>query len=566
MIRSKPGLLIGLVLVAAGAVIPAETFVLALRTIPPELRDSLLLGGLYLKLSLIVVGLGIAIVSQLPIWNRGKRPLPEPKAEKKWTWIVLALLAGAAILRLPQLGSGLWLDEIYTFINYARAPYGEIVSTYASENQHFLFTLLAHAAFNLFGETAAALRVPAVLFGVASIGALYLLGTVVTSRREAIFAAALMAVSYHHIWFSQNGRGYTGLLFWALLSSYFLVRARETDSTKLWIAFGVSAALGVYTHMTMLFVIAGQFLVWVFMALDKNRPWQTKVSSLIAGFGTAAALMLLLHAIVIPQVVSGMARTVSVVEEWKNPLWTLLELARGLNVNFAIGFVALAAVAIVAAGMFSYMKSSPVVVYLFVFPVVIGAATVISRGHHLWPRFFFFAFGFGTLILIRGISEAVNGFSRIVHWKPERAALAASAACFVLVAGSLAAVPKAYGPKQDYEGARKYVESEWRPGDAIVTVGLASIPYKQLYKLDWQEANDAAALNLIRSQSSRTWVLYTLRPVLDSVNPDISKLLDRDFTVARKFNGTLQAGTVVVCLANKPAPVTAQRGSLTKDE
>jgi hypothetical protein len=196
-----------------------------------------------------------------------------------------------------------------------------------------------------------------------------------------------------------------------------------------------------------------------------------------------------------------------------------------------------------------------VVVYLFVFPAIIGAAIVISKGHHLWPRFFFFAFGFGTLILIRGISEAANAVFWILRWKPERSAALASIVCTLLVVGSLAAVPKAYGPKQDYEGARQFVEAERRQGDAIVTVGVATFPYKELYRLDWQEAKDAGALNTIRSRASRTWVIYTLRPVLDSMNPDIAVMLDKEFTIARKFGGTLQAGTVVVCRADVPPEV-----------
>jgi uncharacterized membrane protein len=48
---------------------------------------------------------------------------------------------------------------------------------------------------------------------VASIGALYLLGRAVAGPTEALFAAALMTVAYHHVWFSQNARGYSGLLF-----------------------------------------------------------------------------------------------------------------------------------------------------------------------------------------------------------------------------------------------------------------------------------------------------------------------------------------------------------------
>src|SRR5688572_8834001 len=84
------------------------------------------------------------------------------------------ILAAATALRLYELGTGLWLDEILTNVSYARMSFGQIVTTYDSQNQHFLFSLLAQAAFQLFGESPWALRLPAAIFGVASIWAMYL--------------------------------------------------------------------------------------------------------------------------------------------------------------------------------------------------------------------------------------------------------------------------------------------------------------------------------------------------------------------------------------------------------
>ena len=37
-----------------------------------------------------------------------------------------------------------------------------------------------------------------------------------------------MATSYHHIWFSQNARGYTMIGFFALASTWLLLKAGET--------------------------------------------------------------------------------------------------------------------------------------------------------------------------------------------------------------------------------------------------------------------------------------------------------------------------------------------------
>lgn len=144
--------------------------------------------------------------------------------ESGWVTTVLlaALITAGILLRAYQLNAGLWLDEILTLVKYARLPVGEIVTFYDSENQHFLYSLLARISLVSFGESVWALRLPAVIFGVLSIPTMYLLGCELTDRLEAMLAAALLTFSYHHVWFSQNARGYSGLLFWAILSSWLL--------------------------------------------------------------------------------------------------------------------------------------------------------------------------------------------------------------------------------------------------------------------------------------------------------------------------------------------------------
>lgn len=184
------------------------------------------------------------------------------------------LLLGATFLRLLYLNAGLWLDEILTLTRYARLPYQEIILLFDSENQNFLYSLLAHTGLVLFGESAWALRLPAVVFGVAGIAALYFFAREVTTRREALLAAALLTFSYHHVWFSQNARGYSALLFWTLFSSWFFVRALKYDRPEYWIAFAITAAPGVYTHITMLALVLAQFIICLAVLILRRRKKQ----------------------------------------------------------------------------------------------------------------------------------------------------------------------------------------------------------------------------------------------------------------------------------------------------
>ena len=136
--------------------------------------------------------------------------MPETLSRRSHLILIVSLvllLIISILARLYQLDSGIWLDEMTTYLTYARLPYAQIATTFKSENQHFLYSILAHASFSIFGESTWALRLPAVLFGVGSILGLYLFGRLVTQPLEALLACGLMAFSYHHLWFSQNRAG-----------------------------------------------------------------------------------------------------------------------------------------------------------------------------------------------------------------------------------------------------------------------------------------------------------------------------------------------------------------------
>src|SRR5262245_17128800 len=140
-----------------------------------------------------------------------------PQAMRRSDWIgLISIIVVALVLRAVRLGSGLWYDEIMTLVQFVRLPTRDVVTTLTSFNNHVLYTLEAQAAIAIFGESAWSLRLPAMIFGVACVGALWWLARHVVSAAEANIAALLLAVSYHHIWFSQNARGYTGMMFWSI--------------------------------------------------------------------------------------------------------------------------------------------------------------------------------------------------------------------------------------------------------------------------------------------------------------------------------------------------------------
>ncbi len=141
--------------------------------------------------------------------------------------LILVLATG---LRFWKLGSDLWFDELVDLINYVRRPLGEILSHSPGFFPHVFFDALARCSIKLFGESALTFRLPAAVFGVLGVGAIFYLGRRLAGTREALLSALLLATSYHHVFFSQDARGYTMQVFFTALATAALVRARFEDT------------------------------------------------------------------------------------------------------------------------------------------------------------------------------------------------------------------------------------------------------------------------------------------------------------------------------------------------
>lgn len=561
---SFASLAIGSLLILAGIFLSSASWLALFRdlsTVPPDLLPSLLLGATFFRISLVVTGILIIVLGRLPYRSTDGRSVPPtPPATPTQRWLLAGLLVVAFILRLYQLGAGMWHDEISTYVNYGHLSFGELVTTYDSQNQHLLFSLLARASLVLFGDGAWALRLPAAFFGVASIGALYLLGRDVAGVREALLSAALMTFSYHHIWFSQNARGYSGLLFWTILASWLLVRSLRDGSARTWLYYALTVALGIYTQLGMLFVVLGHFIIYG-LALFKRRHASdpTRWYGLLLGFGVAGVLTVLLHALILPQFWADFTERTqgATFTTWQNPLWLVVEVVRAARIGFAGGSVALVALLIFGVGFVSWMRRRPIVVQLLVIPAVICAAVAIGTGHNLWPRLFFFTMGFGILVVVRGVMV-------LGTWIGQRLRLSEAAGLRLGVGMSIGMILMSgltvlfvYGPKQDYQGALDYVEAHRQPGDIVVTTGMVAFTYDAYYHQAWPGVASLPTLDSLRAQAPRTWLLYAFRPHMEAMHPDILSAIERDFTVVERFNGTLGNGTIFVCRSDAPPPASS---------
>src|SRR3954471_3064953 len=132
--------------------------------------------------------------------------------------LILLIIVPASLLRVAGIIDDFWLDEIWSH-NIAKqihTPADVLLSPAARiDNNHPLNTLLIW----LLGEHSNwwIYRMPALLAGVGSV----MLATMIALRRgrfEAIVATALVGFSYPLIFYSSEARGYSLVVFFALLA------------------------------------------------------------------------------------------------------------------------------------------------------------------------------------------------------------------------------------------------------------------------------------------------------------------------------------------------------------
>lgn len=165
------------------------------------------------------------------------------------TVFVLVLGTGIA-LRLWMLGTDqLWLDEVHSIATAGNSA-REMVSNLRADGHPPLYFSLALAWKSVFGESELSLRSISVLFGAASLLAIYWLGAVLFDRRTGMAAMFLAAIAPLHINYSQEARMYIMEAFFSTLMAGFLWLAlTNSDKKRYWRGYTVAAICIVYTHI-----------------------------------------------------------------------------------------------------------------------------------------------------------------------------------------------------------------------------------------------------------------------------------------------------------------------------
>lgn len=471
-------------------------------------------------------------------WGRGRELL-----------VLAALVLLAAVVRLPGLGYGLWVDEAATVIGFVRQPFAELLTRYPSPNHHVLNSALARVAVLAFGETPWAVRLPSYLFGVATIPALYFLVRAALTRAEAGGAAFVLALSYHHAYFSQNARGYTGYLFFSVLGTLFLLRALRGGERRHWAGFAVAGAANVYVLLSGLFAVASQTLgalvLHVLPAPAGVR--RTRLGSLVLWTGAAAVLTLLLYAPLLGDLIEFYTTAeANLGWSWSaGLLGVILEAALPTRNPWLLGTGVVAGIPVLVAGVVRVARRLPLAFFAFLLPPLLEFSVSALLGAGTYPRRFILVLPFAVLVGVAGVRSLARSATRLGAGGRLRTGLFATG----VAAGALAValpLPRLWStPKQDFDGALEWVASREAPGDAVVATWVASGPARYL-RPDVLVARTPRELESVLERGRRVWLVTTFRRDMERFEPELSDLVRDRFELRERFPGLVGGGTVLV--------------------
>jgi mannosyltransferase len=562
---------VGVVLIGVGILLPTvwyDTIPVNPDVPPPFMKGVTLLQCVTVLQGVILIAFSwFRPIQRIPVTERiPVRSHPEDAggiSQRASLQLLVAITTLAFVLRFVELGADFWIDEIRATLDAREMPLSVVIGSYMRSNVHLLNTLLMKLSMSLFGESEWSARLPAAVFGVATVPALYRVSRDVASREVSLGAALLLTVSYHHVFFSQNARGYVPYIFFTLVSSALLLQAFRDDRPRTWVLYAASTVLNFATILISGFVFAAHILVGAMglvVVYRSGRAVRPMARRLALVFGGTGFLGFQLYAMQLPQAVSYLNATYAAPESG----YTLLsrefvaELARGLSAGFGPGLIlgALPVLALAGFGFLVFVRRQWILAWGLTSPLILTAALLVARGLTVSPRFFLLALPVAFLTAALTVEMTIGRAGGWLGWG-DRARRRIFGGAMLLLAGlSMASLGRYYAtPKQPYTASLEYAASMREPGDVVVAVhtsrqgvayygpGLGLALGEDLFLADSLEDLDS----IVAEAGPGGAILLTSMPrALRILRPDMQARIEGGWTSSRTFAATIGDGQISV--------------------
>ena len=219
--------------------------------------------------------------------------------------LLTCILCLAAALRFYDLGGpDLQWDELLA-LHRASMPVPELLRSLNNQSASDVFQdtspplhhLAIHVA-TLFGDDNFTVRVPSVLFGLASLFMLFLVGRQFFNARTGLYCALYGALLQFHVAYSRYMRWYVFFYAFSLLSLYCYRRLLERRTVSSALQYGLTTALMLYSSYIAAPFVLAQMLFTAGMCavccLDRDNRREAWRLAKVHGLGLVAAGLLYL--------------------------------------------------------------------------------------------------------------------------------------------------------------------------------------------------------------------------------------------------------------------------------
>jgi len=199
-------------------------------------------------------------------------------------WILLGITLLGATLRFVTLGvQSFSHDEAVTVHRVIQSNFFATLSVIPlSESTPQLYYILGWIWTRIFSESEIGIRSLSALVGTLTVPLVWVTAKQIVSGRTALIAALLVAVNPFLVWYSQEARAYSLLVFLSIASILFFVKAQKEKTNKTFFFWVLTSFLSLSTHYFAVFLIATEALLLA-ITVRSRRTFVAIAGLVIAG-------------------------------------------------------------------------------------------------------------------------------------------------------------------------------------------------------------------------------------------------------------------------------------------
>jgi 4-amino-4-deoxy-L-arabinose transferase-like glycosyltransferase len=385
--------------------------------------------------------------------------------------LTLCLLLGFALRFYGFDQKSLWIDEVHTSNDSRDDLKGQL--KYYEENPTYLhpplFFVLTHI-FHPFARPERDLRIVPLVFGVLSIPMIYFLSRSFSPAIALPCTLSLIFMTYH-VYFSQDGRMYSLMMFVSMVSICFFMRHLETSKKRYLIIVAFCFAILFHTSYSSILFIGLSQMFWFYRMNDTQR--RPAFSSFLVLSGVTL-LLCLPWILFLAAHYKGQPMMDPLTDQDIGSLWTLTQAL----LNDWAPFLPLMIASAILLALFPIVAKNRrnalilLTVLIFPMPGLYFYCRVMGVTQFITSRYFICFLPLLFIVLYFSLDAIESRFDRLKKLiRPQLLFL------ILFILSNAVMLPLYYqGEKQDFRGLANFLNGQLRDGDKVVVGTFTYIP------------------------------------------------------------------------------------------